>query len=135
MDSGQLATAVFEIEVDGKRERAIVKDIQYHVATYAIEHIDLMILGDKKVRVNVPIQLAGVSDCAGVKLGGFLRQVVRAMRVECPAGEIPQAFTLDVKELQVSQSRRLADIAIPQGVRPLVPLNEVAVVVAKPKGA
>jgi large subunit ribosomal protein L25 len=105
------------------------------VATYAIEHIDLMILGDKKVRVNVPIQLAGVSDCAGVKLGGFLRQVVRAMRVECPAGEIPQAFTLDVKELQVSQSRRLADIAIPQGVRPLVPLNEVAVVVAKPKGA
>jgi large subunit ribosomal protein L25 len=132
MKQGLLGTTTFELH-DGKHTRkAIVKEIQYHVATYAIEHIDFLLLDDKTpVSVNVPIQVTGLGDCVGIKLGGFLRQPIRTMQVSCLPKHIPSAFQIDVKELELLQSKRLSDIALPQGVKPLSRLTEVAVVIAK----
>ncbi len=130
--TGTLATTLFELVVDGKTRKAIVKDIQYHPVTYAILHIDFLILDDKTpVQLNVPIQLVGQNDCAGVKLGGMLRQVIRALRVECLPKDIPQEFTLNVGALNIAESLRLSDIAIPKGVKPLARMNEVAAAVGK----
>jgi large subunit ribosomal protein L25 len=112
--------------------KAIVKDIHYHVASYAIEHIDFAILDPhREVTVNVPITILGLADCVGVKLGGFMRQVIRALKVSCLPKHIPKAFELDIRDLNVAQSKRLSDIAIPDSVRPLGRMNEVAVVIAK----
>jgi large subunit ribosomal protein L25 len=132
MKQGMLSTTVFELH-DGKHKRkAIVKEIQYQVATYAIEHIDFLLLDDKiPVTINVPIQITGLADCTGIKLGGFLRQPIRTMKVSCLPRHIPSAFQVDVKELELLQSKRLSDIALPQGVKPLSRLTEVAVVIAK----
>lgn len=132
----QLATTVFELNIDGVKKRALVKDIQYHPATYAIEHLDFIVLEEgKQIRVNVPIQIVGAADCTGVKLGGTLRQVIRVLKVSCLPSHIPAEFQIDVRDLGVSQSKRLSDIAIPAHVRPLALMSEVAVVVAKAKGA
>ncbi len=132
MKSGLLPTTVFELEMDGKVRRAIIKDIQYDVTSYRVTHIDFEELFDgTPVHVKVPIQCAGTGDCVGVKLGGFLRQVIRFVKVECLPQSIPQSFSVDVRNLGIRQSKRLSDIAFPQGVRPLAPLQEVVVVVAK----
>ena len=81
MKPGLLATTVFELDDGHKRHKAIVKDVQYHFATYAIEHIDFALLADNKpVNVKVPIVLTGLGECVGVKLGGFVRQVVRTLK-------------------------------------------------------
>jgi large subunit ribosomal protein L25 len=69
-----------------------------------------------------------------VKGGGFLRQVIRSMKVSCLPKHIPQEFFVDVRELNVAQSKRLADIEIPANVRPMGKLNEVAVIVGKKAG-
>ena len=45
--------------------------------------------------------------------------------------DIPSFFELDVTEMGLGQSKKLSDIAIPAAVRPLIGLNEVAVVIAK----
>lgn len=133
---GLLATTIFEIDVDGKSQKAVLKDIQYNVATYDVEHMDFILLNDEHpVTLNVPITLHGVADCAGVKLGGFLRQVIRSMKVSCLPKNIPQEFVIDVKDLSIAQSKMLADIPMPQGVSPLVKLNEVAVVIGKKAGS
>ncbi len=58
-----------------------------------------------RLRVNVPIQLVGTADCAGVKLGGFLRQVIRSLKVSCLPKHIPQEFTFDVRDLNIAQSK------------------------------
>ena len=136
LKNSQLATTVFELHIDGAKKKALVKDIQYHPATYAIEHLDFIVLEEgKPVTVNVPIQILGAGECAGVKLGGTLRQVIRALKVMCLPAHIPAEFQIDVRDLGVSQSKRLSDIAMPSHVRPLSLMNEVAVVVAKAKGA
>lgn len=132
---GLLSTMVFELHEDGKSYKAVVKEIQYHPATYAIIHVDFALLSDEHpVTVNVPIQVTGLADCVGIKLGGFMRQVIRAMKVRCLPKDIPQEFVLDVKDLDVGGSKTLADLAIPAAVRPLAKMKEVAVVIAKKAG-
>jgi large subunit ribosomal protein L25 len=132
---GLLGTTVFELDFAGKKHKAIIKDIQYHVTSYEIEHIDFVLCKeDKAVTVNVPIQILGAADCVGVKLGGFLRQAIRTLKVSCLPKHIPQEFVVDVRDLSVAQSKRLSDIAIPANVRPLGKMNEVAVIVAKKAG-
>lgn len=129
---GLLATTVFELQVDGKAYKALAKEVQYHPATYAILHADFVVLSDNEpVHVNVPIQVLGVSDCVGIKLGGFMRQVIRSLKVKCLPSDIPQEFTVDVRDMNVADSKRLSDISIPANVRPLAKMNEVAVVIAK----
>lgn len=134
LPQGQLATSVFEIHLDGKTRKAIVKDVQYNVATYFVEHIDFLLLSsDKPVTVNVPIQILGAADCPGIKLGGTFRQVIRSLKVTCLPKDIPSEFQIDIRELNIAQSKCLSDIAIPSNVRPLAALNQVAVVIAKGK--
>jgi len=136
LKSGLLATTLFELHEGKKTFRAIVKDIHYHAVSYAIQHIDFLAVDDAKpVNVNVPIQIVGAADCAGVKLGGFVRQVIRSLEVNCLAKDIPTEFTLDVRDLNISESKRLSDIAMPASVRPNGRMNEVAVVIAKGKAA
>ncbi|NGX57772.1 MAG: 50S ribosomal protein L25 [Chlamydiae bacterium] len=129
---GRLSTTVFTlVGKAGKERRAIVKDIQYHSTTYNILHLDFEIL-EKDVRVNVkiPIECTGVLDCIGIKLGGVLRRVIRYIQVNCLPDDIPTVFEVDVKDLGVRQYRKLKDLAIPENVRPLANLEEVAVVIA-----
>lgn len=132
MKPGQLPTTIFTI-VDGKQERrAIIKDIQYHLTTYKVSHIDFEeLIENVPINVKVPIHCTGVVDCIGIKLGGFLRQVVRHVKVECLPGLIPSEFIVDIKDLGIRQSRRLKDIVMPKGVRPLANPEEVVVVIAK----
>ncbi|MES2273913.1 MAG: 50S ribosomal protein L25 [Chlamydiota bacterium] len=136
MKPGLLATTVFELHDGKKTFKAIVKDIQYHVVTYAVQHIDFALLSDDAfVTLNVPIQVLGLSECVGVKLGGFLRQVIRALKVRCLPKDIPQEFTVDVRDLNIAQSKTLADIAIPSSVRPMAKMSEIAVIIGKKAGA
>lgn len=132
MESGQLPTTVFVLH-DGKKERrAIIKDIQYQLTSYHVNHIDFEELVDNvPVRVKVPVNCVGVMDCVGVKLGGFLRQIVRHVKVECLPNLIPSQFFVDVRDLGMRQSKRLKHIEMPKGVRPLAKAEEVIVVIAK----
>jgi len=132
MKQGLLPTTVFSLQLDKKERKAIVKEIQYDVTTYDVIHLDFQELFDNvPVNVNVPIQCVGVADCVGVKLGGFLRQVIRFVKVNCLPKDIPQEFSIDVKDLGIHQSRRLKDLSLPKGVKPLASLNEVVVAISK----
>ena len=132
MKTGHLGTTVFSLKIDGNEKRAIIKDIQYQLTTYQVWHIDFEELFDNiPIHVKVPIQCVGVADCAGVKLGGFLRQVKRHVKVECLPKSIPTELNIDVQDLGIRQSKKLSDIVIPQGVKPLAKMDEVVVVVSK----
>lgn len=132
MKPGHLPTTIFTLSDGTTEKRAIVKDIQYYLTTYKVSHLDFEELEEEvPVTVRVPIACTGVVDCVGVKLGGFLRHVIRHVRVACLPRHIPSEFQVDVRDLGIRQSRRLKDIALPEGVRPLANLEEVVVVIAK----
>lgn len=132
MKPGRMPTTVFTLTLDGKTRKAIIKDIQHNLTNYEVIHIDFEeLVEDVPVHVKVPIGITGAVDCVGIKLGGFLRQVIRTVKVECLPKKMPTEFQVDVRELGIRQSKRLSDIQMPEGVKPLAPLDEVVVVIAK----
>ena len=132
MKQGHLGTTVFHVKIDGKEKSVIIKDIQYQLTTYNISHIDFEeLFDDVPVSVKVPIQCIGIADCVGVKMGGFLRQVIRHLKVECLPPHLPENFSIDVRDLGIKQSKRLSDMVIPKGVKPLAKMDEVVAVVSK----
>jgi large subunit ribosomal protein L25 len=135
-NSGTLSTTVFELEDGQKTHKAVIKEIQYHPVSYAVLHIDFAILSDKApITLNVPIELAGTADCVGVKLGGFIRQTIRTIKVTCLPKYIPEKFVLDVRDLNIAQSKKLSDVVMSEHIRPKAKMDEVAVVVGKKAGA
>jgi large subunit ribosomal protein L25 len=129
---GHLPTTVFTLTKGKKTRKAILKDIQYQITSYTVSHLDFEELHEQTpVNVKVPISCIGAADCVGVKLGGFLRQVMRYIKVQCLPKQIPTEFLVEVQDLGIRQSKRLSDIQMPAGVKPLAALNEVVVVVAK----
>jgi len=129
---GCLSTTIFLLDLNGKERKAIVKDIQYNLTNYQVIHLDFEELKkDLPVQLKIPIFFTGVAECVGVKLGGFLRQVIRSIKVECLPEKIPSEFLVDVAALGMRQTRRLRDLVLPSGVKPLASLDEVLVVVAK----
>lgn len=133
VQQGRLSTTIFSLQDEnGKERRAILKEIQYHPTSYNVQHLDFEeLFDDVKVTLNIPIECTGVVDCVGVKLGGVLRQVIRKVRVRCLPKDIPSVFYIDVKTMGQNDKRRLEDLEIPQTVRPVANLNEVAVIIAK----
>lgn len=130
--AGSLSTVTFALHRNGKEIRALLKDIQYDRTSYRVIHLDFEELKDDViVRVNIPLYCVDIAECPGVKLGGQVRQVIRHVAVECLPPKMPKEFALSVKGLSMRQTRRLSDLVIPEGVRVLAPLTEVAVVIAK----
>ncbi|MBS0623086.1 MAG: 50S ribosomal protein L25/general stress protein Ctc [Verrucomicrobia bacterium] len=130
IEPGTLSSKVLTLDLEGKEIKAIVKDIQYHVTTYRVLHLDLEQLhDDTPVSLNIPIKCVGGVDCVGVKLGGVLRQIIRYVKVRALPKHIPAHFELDVRQLGLRQSMRLSSLSVPAGVELRSDLKEVAVVV------
>jgi len=79
----------------------------------------------------VPIEFVGAADCAGIKLGGVLRQVIRTARVRCLPKDIPALFQVDVRDLKLYDTKRLSDVTIPNTIKLLNDPKQVIVVIAK----
>lgn len=136
MKPGHLSTTIFTLKSGNKERRAVIKDIQYKRTTYQVSHIDFQELIDGvPITVKVPIICTGIAECAGIKLGGMLRQVIRTIKVECDPKKIPDEFVVDIRELGIRQKKRLSDLEIPKGVRPLADLNEVVVTISKQRAS
>jgi large subunit ribosomal protein L25 len=129
---GNLATKVFEVDFDGKKTKAIVKQIQYHPITYAILHIDLQEVEDQKiVRVNVPVVCTNQDQCGGVKLGGQVKLIKRSVRVKCKVADLPEAFYVNLQPVGLGDVRRVGDLDVKEGVQVVAHKNNVLVSVAK----
>ena len=99
--------------------RAMLKEIQLDPVKQTILHVDLYEISmDKKIEVEVPITLTGTAK--GVSEGGILQQVSRTLEISCLPDNIPDAFELDVSDLNIGDSLHVSDLKIPQDVEVLV---------------
>lgn len=132
LPKGNLATKVFDVDFDGKKTKAIVKQIQYHPISYAILHVDLQEVEDQKmVRVNVPVICTNQDQCVGVKLGGQVKLIKRSVRVKCKVADLPDAFYVDLQTVGLGDVRRAGDLNVKDGVQVVTHRNNVLVSVAK----
>ncbi len=107
---------LFDISIDGKEETSLVKDLQYDHFGKEIIHADLIRVNLKeRVTVEVPLTIRGTAK-GQEDDGGILDQHMDALEIECVVTEIPEAFEVDVREMEVGDNIHASDIKMPQGV-------------------
>jgi large subunit ribosomal protein L25 len=120
---------VFELALEGKSERVLVKEVQYDHLGLEVIHVDFARVSlDEKVEVTVPIELKGTPK--GEAEGGVLQQIVSELEVECLVTEIPDAIRHNVSELALNEVLHIRDLKLPPGVR-AIPDGDVIVATVK----
>jgi large subunit ribosomal protein L25 len=107
-DSGH--NTIFDLEIGSAKSKAMIVDWQYEPIKGMLMHIDLKrIAMDKAMRVKVPVLLEGIA--VGVKTqGGILDQVLREVEIECLPADIPSHIDVNVSNLGLGASIRVADL-------------------------
>ena len=104
-----------ELEAAGGA-RAILKDVQYHPTTDAIEHIDFLRVEDgHPLKASIPLRTKGVSP--GVKGGGRLVQSVRVIKVKTTPDKLVDELLVDISGLELGSAVRVRDIEVPEGIQ------------------
>ena len=105
---------LLEIDVDGKKENVLIKDVQWDTFGQDILHVDLSRVDlDELVTVTVSIDLKGVP--AGAADGGVLQQSASEVKIECAVRAIPEMIRVMVNDMKIGDSLYMRDLALPEG--------------------
>ncbi len=119
-------------DIEGKRIRATLKDIQFHPVTDEILHIDFIeVIDNKPITINIPVRLSGVSP--GVKGGGKLRFRTRSLKIKGIADSIPECINVDISNLHIGDSVKVEDLDL-EGLNILSPQTLLIVKVVTARG-
>lgn len=125
---------VYEIKAGDLSERALMRDIQFHPVSDAPIHVDFQRLAPgQKVHVEIVVHVDGEDNSPGIKRGGVLNLVRHTIEVTADPANIPEAFTVDVSELDINDNVRWDDLKGTEGVTPVLQIpNFVVATIAAP---
>ena len=97
------------LDVNGVKKNAVLKEIQFHPVTDNILHIDLLEVSDKKpVVMEVPVKLEGHAE--GVKAGGKLTLSMKKIKVKALYTSIPERVVINVDNLGLGKTMQIGDL-------------------------
>ena len=110
-------SSILEVQVDGKSQNAIIKDIQRHPAKGFPMHADfLRVRMDQAIKVNVPLHFINEEQCTGVKLGGgMIQKQATDIEIQCLPKDLPEYLEVDMLEVELGDIVHLSDITLPEG--------------------
>jgi large subunit ribosomal protein L25 len=107
---------LMDVQIGKKKEKIIVKEVQYDHLGKNIIHADLMRVDiTQSIKVTVPIELKGTA--AGTHEGGIVEAHAGHLEVECMAADIPEKIVIPVKDMHVGDALHAGDIGLPEGVK------------------
>ena len=119
--AGHFLTTVFEIEIGGKKVRALPRDFQLDKVKDTVVHIDfLRLTAGQTVRVFVPAHFVNHDLSPGIKKGGVLNVVRHEVEFVVPGDAIPESITVDLAGLEINDAARISLVKLPEGVRPVI---------------
>lgn len=109
---------IISLNVDGKKENAIIKDLQRHPAKDRIMHADFQrVRMDVAISVEVPFHFINEDTCPGVKQeGGTVTHNLNTVQISCLPGDLPEYIEIDVGELSIGDAIHLSEVKLPEGV-------------------
>lgn len=118
---GRFLATVFEIEVGGKKTKAIPRDVQLDPVRDTPVHVDFQRIGaDNRVKLRVPVRFVNDLLSPGLKRGGVLNVVRREIEVWAPADKVPEVFEVNLEGLDIGRSIHISAVALPEGVKPTI---------------
>ena len=128
INSGQFLSNMIELKHDGKAQKVLTKDVQFHPVTDRPIHVDFFRVTDKTIiDVNVSAVFVGEDVSPGMKQGGALNVVRYNIEVKCPAGSIPDNIEVDISAMEIGDSIHLSEVTLPAGVTPGITDRDVTI--------
>ena len=136
MHGGSFYSTILDIDIEGKVEKVLPKQLQYHPVTDKLIHFDfLRVQNDTKVTVEVPVEFLNQDVCPGLKKGGVLNLVRREVELSCNANNIPDKLRYDLVSTEIGDSIKISNIELPDGVNPTITDRDFTIAtIAAPAG-
>ena len=121
MNTGSFYSTIIDIDVNGKVEKILPKQLQYHPVSDRLIHFDfLRVQENTKVNVEIPIEFLNQDKCPGLKKGGVLNTVRRLVELTCNANNIPSKLEFDLITSEIGDAVKISNIELPEGVAPTI---------------
>ena len=136
IDSETFLSKVLELDVEGKKEKVIPRDVAFNVVSEEPIHIDFMrIVSGKKIILEIPVKFINHPDSPGLKRGGVLNIVRRKVELRCPAEKIPNEIIIDLTGTDIGTSLKISSVKLPESVTPTITDRDFTVAtIAAPRG-
>lgn len=101
---------VVNLDIDGEKHTAVMRELQFHPVTDALLHIDFYEINEKKpITIGIPVKLNGLAQ--GVRDGGKINLAERKINVTAPYKQIPEVLDIDVTNLQLGKSIKVGELS------------------------
>jgi large subunit ribosomal protein L25 len=108
---------LLSLQLDGKQETVVLKDLQRHPAKPFVLHVDFQrIQADEKIRLHVPLHFINESTCPGIKSGGQASHVMTDMEISCLPKDLPEFIEIDLGNLELGAVLHASEVSLPEGV-------------------
>ena len=111
-------SSILTVDIAGKQEKAILRDVQMHAYKQLIMHVDLQrVSATDKIHMSVPLHFTGGDEAPGVKVeSGIVSHLITELDIVCLPENLPEYLSIDVSALHLGDSVHLSDITLPEGV-------------------
>ncbi|KVN08858.1 MULTISPECIES: 50S ribosomal protein L25/general stress protein Ctc [unclassified Burkholderia] len=111
-------SSILDLEVAGKSQRVLLRDVQYHPFRQLVLHVDFQRIDPKKkLHTKVPLHFLNAETSPAVKLSSaVVSHVVTEIEIECLPADLPEFLEVDLSKIEAGQSLHVKDIALPNGV-------------------
>ena len=121
VNSDTFLSKVLEIDIDGKKEKVIPRDVAFNVVSEEPIHIDFMrIVSGKKIILEIRVKFINHPDSPGLKRGGVLNIVRRKIELKCPAENIPNEIVVDLSGTDIGTSIKISSVKLEGNVVPTI---------------
>ena len=121
LDKGSFLSNIITLNLDGKPQNVLPREISYNVLSDEPTHIDfLRIVPGVKIRIEVPVEFINHETSPGLKRGGVLNIVRRKIELKCPSEKIPSVITLDLDGADIGESFKISAVKLEEGVTPTI---------------
>lgn len=118
---GHFLSSALDVEVGGKAERVLPRDVQLHPVTDWPVHVDFLRIGaHSMLEIMVPVVFTNHEKSPGLKRGGVLNIVRHEVELMCPADNIPEDIIIDVAGFDIGDSIHISAVKLPAGVKPVI---------------
>lgn len=108
--------ALITLDIEGRRQLSIVKDLQRHPVRRDVIHVDfLRVTTDQEIEVDVPLVLTGEA-LEVTRANGMVDQTLYTLTVTAKPADVPDEIEVDISGLTLGDSIKVGEVALPAGV-------------------
>jgi large subunit ribosomal protein L25 len=121
LHKGSFFSRLFTIDIAGKTERVLARDVQLDPVSDRPIHVDFQRIGkDSKVRIFIPVHFLDQDQSPGIKKGGVLNIVRHEVEFFCQPDNIPEALSISLAGMEIGHSIHISAFELPQGIKPVI---------------